>query len=211
MDHVVWRVGDKTVEVSGKSAHASRPTLGENALIKLAYLNPESNDLFRLVNSIFEPDGEHKLTFEEAIRHKKDISMCIGKVRNGTLYVDLRVPPELELDRFADAYEETMKSYGIRPVQTDCLPGSITKIDSEFSKVALKCYQDITGDYESQPYSTGSATYGRSYETGCITFGPRMHYHITNTHRPNEFITFDLIDNAFAIYVHTLKTMEEEL
>jgi acetylornithine deacetylase/succinyl-diaminopimelate desuccinylase-like protein len=64
---------------------------------------------------------------------------------------------------------------------------------------------------ESLPFMTGSATYGRSYETNCLSFGPRMPYHITNTHKPNEFISFELIENAFEIYVHTLKTMEEEL
>jgi len=104
-----------------------------------------------------------------------------------------------------------MVTLGITPVQIDLLKGSITDVKSDFSRALLKCYQEITGDHDSQPFVTGSATYGRSYETNCISFGPRMHYHITNTHKPNEFISFDLIENAFAIYVHTLKTMEEAL
>ena len=211
MDHVVWGTGKDAVEVSGKSAHASRPTLGENALIKLAYMNPEANALFELVNKIFEPSGDHKLSFEAAKEHKEEITMCIGMVRNGTLYADLRVPPDVNIDAFIEGFERHMVSLGITPERTDTLPGSITDIKSDFAEIALKCYRDITGDFESQPFSSGSATYGRSYETGCISFGPRMHYHITNTHKPNEFISLDLVENAFAIYVHTLKTMEEAL
>lgn len=211
MDHVVWKNGEDTVVGSGKSAHASRPTLGENALVKLAYMNPDANALFEKVNQLFEPSGHHKLTFLNEVPEKDEITMCLGMVRGGKLYVDVRVPPEVQLDAFVESFEASMKGLDIDPVQMDLLKGSITDVHSDFSKTVLKCYRDMTGDYESQPFVTGSATYGRSYESNCISFGPRMNYHITNTHKPNEFVTFDLIENAFAIYVHTLKTMEEEL
>ena len=213
MDRVVWGSGDEAIEVSGKSAHASRPMLGENALIKLAYMNPEANALFKIVNQLFEPSGHHKLPFmkEEEKNEKDETTMCLGMVRNGTLYVDLRIPPNVALSQFVEAFESSMETLGITPVQIDLLKGSTTDVKSDFSRTLLKCYQEITGDQDSQPFVTGSATYGRSYETNCISFGPRMHYHITNTHKPNEFISFDLIENAFAIYVHTLKTMEEAL
>ena len=211
MDHVVWKNGEDIVTVSGKSAHASRPTLGENALIKLAYINSEANDLFKLVNQLFEPSGHHKLPFLKEVPEKDDVTMCLGMVRDGKMYVDLRVPPELKLATFIESFEASMRALGISPVQNDVLKGSITDVHSDFSKAVLRCYREVTGDYESQPFVTGSATYGRSYASNCISFGPRMHYHITNTHKPNEFVSFDLIENAFAIYVHTLKTMEEEL
>nr|WP_255814082.1 M20/M25/M40 family metallo-hydrolase [Acidaminobacter sp. JC074] len=209
MDRVVWHGRDK-IQVKGKSAHASRPTQGENALVKLAYMNPDSDPLFELVNNLIEPSGDHKLTCLEEI-YKKDTTMCFGMVRDGVIYADLRVPPEVDLNDFVDAFEEEMKALKIKPVQTDILFGSVTNMTSEFSKTVLSCYQDITGDYESVPFKTGSATYGRSFETNCLSFGPRMNYHITNTHKANEFISFDLIENAFNIYVHTLKTIEEEL
>lgn len=211
MDHVVWKRGEECVEVSGISAHASRPTAGENALIKLAYMNPEANGVFKCVNQIFEPDGHHQLPFLQNPHERDETTLCLGMVRNGVLYVDLRVPPDVALEPFTEAFEAYMRSLGITPTQTDLLRGSITDMASDFSKTVLKCYREMTGDMESLPFMTGSATYGRSYESNCLSFGPRMPYHITNTHKPNEFISFELIENAFEIYVHTLKTMEEEL
>jgi acetylornithine deacetylase/succinyl-diaminopimelate desuccinylase-like protein len=210
MDYVEWEKNDETIVMKGKSAHASRPHLGDNALVKLSYLHPDENTLFKLVQETVHPGGGHKLDFiEEAFR--EDVTLCYGKVRNDKLYLDMRVPPELSLEDFIQSFELTMSKYDVTLKRTDVMKGSITDIESEYAKTVLKCYQEISGDYTSQPFKTGSATYGRSFETNCLSFGPRMGYHITNTHKPNEFVTMDLIEKAFEIYVHTLKKIEEEL
>lgn len=211
MDHVRWLSGDQWIEVAGRSAHASRPEKGENALVKLAYMNHDSNLLFQIVNALVEPSGHHKLEFIDNPDYKKETSLCIGRVKNNILFVDLRVPPEMMIDDFMDQFESNMKRLGVKPVRTDLLEGVVTPVDSDFAKRVLKCYQEMTGDKDSQPFKTGSATYGRSFKKNCLSFGPRMGYHITNTHKPNEFIPFDLIENAFNVYVHTLKMIEEEL
>ncbi|MBN2797358.1 MAG: M20/M25/M40 family metallo-hydrolase [Clostridia bacterium] len=208
MDFVAWEKENEILKISGKSAHASRPTRGENALVKLAYMNPQGDLLFQVVNSLLEPNGEHKLT---CIDSSYDVTLSIGMVKNNKFYVDLRVPPEVVLEQFVKDFEEEMRQKGVETKQTDLLKGTITDLQSHFSKTVLRCYQEITGDYETKPFKTGSATYGRSFENNCLAFGPRMNYHITNTHKPNEFISYDLIENAFEIYVHTLKTIEEEL
>lgn len=211
MDHVTWYNGDLHIEERGQSAHASRPTQGENALIKLAYMNQEHHDFFKLVNRLVGPDGSHKLSFLEDEKHFKETSLCLGKVKDGVLYTDLRVPPEMDLEAFKISFENLVKTYGIKPVLTDSLRGTITCKESKFAKTVLMAYQEVTGDLNSMPFKTGSATYGRSFDENCLSFGPRMPYHITNTHKANEFVPFDLIKNAFEIYVHTLKMIEEGL
>lgn len=211
MDHVVWYDTDRRVEETGISAHASRPRRGENALIKMAYINSKEDVLFDLVNKIVEPDGKHKICFVDNEYLHEEITLCFGMVKNNIIYTDIRVPPEIDLEDFKTSFENWVIKMGIRPKLTDALKGSITNKDSDFAKIILASYREATGDYKSQPFKTGSATYGRSFDNNCLSYGPRMSYHITNTHKPNEFITYDLIENAFKIYVHTLKMIEEGL
>lgn len=211
MDHVEWQNGDTTVTVEGKSAHASRPWMGENALVKMAYLNGDKDKLFEIVNDLAGTGGQHKLDFIEDEGLRSEITLNFGMVKDNVLYADLRVPPEMDLGVFLKDFEAFMERRDIQVVQADVMAGAHLDTESVFARTVLKCYQDITGDKEGQPYKTGSATYGRSFENNCLCFGPRMSYHITNTHKPNEFVTFDLIENAFEIYVHTLTTLEEDL
>ncbi len=211
MGDVKWYIGDEVVEVNGISGHGSRPTSGENALIKLAYLTQDSDILFDVVNQLVYPSGDHKLDFLDDQRIKQEVTLNIGIVDQGVLYLDLRVPPEVELERFMMTFESFIELKGIKCIQRDVSPGALTEMDSPFAQKVFRCYQDITNDYESQPFKTGSATYGRSFNRNCLAFGPRMHFHITNTHQPNEFVPFDLIENAFEIYTRTLKVIEEEL
>ncbi len=211
MEYVKWDKDDEIVEVHGMSGHASRPTSGENALIKLAYLTPDTDILFDVVNRLVYPSGDHRLDFIEDEAIGADVTLNIGIVKQGVLYLDLRVPPEVDLYVFMKSFEEFIESKGLRLVEHQVLPGALTEIDSPFAQKVFKCYQDVTNDFESKPFKSGSATYGRSFKGNCLVFGPRMQYHITNTHRPNEFIPFDLIENAFEIYTHTLKVIEEEL
>jgi acetylornithine deacetylase/succinyl-diaminopimelate desuccinylase-like protein len=211
MDKVVWTQGDQLTEVLGISAHASKPTLGENALVKLAYLHEGKDILFDMVTQLVEPNGHHKLNLIDDPALNQDMTLNIGIVEDNILYTDVRIPPDVDINAFATAFEATVQALGAKPIQKDVLRGTKTDTESKFASTVLKCYQDITGDTENLPFKTGSATYGRSFDSNCLCFGPRMEYHITNTHKPNEFVPIELIENAFEIYVHTLKTIEEEL
>ncbi len=211
MDRVSWQIDGKSIEETGISAHASRPLSGENALVKLSYLNETADPLFRCVKKLVDPSGHHKLPFIEEDELSLETTLCFGMVKDNVLYTDIRVPPEIDLSQFITSFEKMTSDMGIKAIQKDVLKGSITQTDSKFAQRVLKSYQEISGDYETKPFKTGSATYGRSFDENCISYGPRMRYHITNTHKPNEFIPFDLIENAFEIYVNTLKTIGEEL
>ena len=211
MDFVQWFKEDTIEEAHGVSAHASAPTKGENALVKLSYLHPGEDEVFDLVNGLLEPSGEHKLNLIEDSAHNKEMTLNIGMIKNNVVFADIRIPPDIDWLSFAERFEAFIRSMNALPVRMDTLIGVKTDLESEFAKTVLNCYREVTGDQDSQPFKTGSATYGRSFSKNCLSFGPRMGYHITNTHKPNEFVPFDLIHNAFEIYLHTLRTIEEVL
>jgi hypothetical protein len=153
MDHVIWKHDREVVEVSGKSAHASRPTVGENALIKLAYMNPEANGVFKIVNQIFEPRwASSSCRFYRTRRNREETTLCLGMVRNGVLSRGSKgATGYMALEVFTDAFEAYMRSLGIDPHSNGLASRFHHRHDSRFLENRFKMLSGDDGGFGISP------------------------------------------------------------
>ena len=54
----------------------------------------------------------------------------------------------------------------------------------------MAAYSKVTGDFESQPQSSGGATYSRAIDN-CVAFGPLLPHQEDTMHQANEYLKLD--------------------
>ena len=74
--------------------------------------------------------------------------------------------------------------------------------DSDYIKTLMKVYREVTGDLESEPISSGGATYARAMEN-IVAFGPKLVSAPSTEHQPNEYIVIDNMKVAMEVYAET--------
>lgn len=200
--------GDIIIHCSGRSAHASTPQTGINAVTALiAFLNRlplqegQQRDIFRGLAEMFpfgetdgrsaslkiddEKSGSLTLTFSKFGMHDGVVSGCI----------DIRYPVCAELEdvvaRLSAALEHAGVHYGKNmEEQPHCVPE-----DSEFVQRLLKVYEDVEGE-PGRCIAIGGGTYVHTVEGG-VAFGVERGDTDYHMHGNDEFITEDeLIKDA---------------
>ncbi len=174
----------------GKSAHASLPHLGRNAIEPvLSYLglNEMSSLLFDDGFGLKKlKDGTGSLTFSP------NIIKCDGD----NIYVtcDIRYPASYSEKDVLDAIEERRIPYTVlnsqAPLHID--PGC------KLVKTLCETYCEVTGKTV-KPVSIGGGTYARALECGA-GFGPEEEGEESTIHKPDEYITFEKIGKCLEIY-----------
>ena len=188
--------------VHGKSAHASDPKLGINAVDKMY-------DVVRALKKLkFTGKGESDLgdaTFTvTGIEAINPITTVPAKCR---LTVDMRLIPGVTPEKVAKKIEGTLKRLMKKDnelnVSMKTLPNSIKKatltpMENSIVQATAKAMEDVVGEAEFLP---GTMSTGASYflEAGipCVFFGPGA---ITNAHMPNEYVDLPQIEKATKIY-----------
>lgn len=200
--------GDIIIHCSGRSAHASTPQTGINAVTALiVFLNRlplqegQQRDIFRGLAEMFpfgetdgrsaslkiddEKSGALTLTFSKFGMHDGRVSGCI----------DIRYPVCAELEdvvaRLSAALEHAGVHYGKNmEEQPHCVPE-----DSEFVQKLLKVYEDVEGE-PGRCIAIGGGTYVHTVEGG-VAFGVERGDTDYHMHGNDEFITEDeLIKDA---------------
>lgn len=92
--------------------------------------------------------------------------------------------------------------YGLILEDYDYLPSIYIDKESDFIKSLMHAYQSVSGDYESQPISSGGATYARSMPN-VVAFGGLMKDDPSVAHQANEHILIESTLKAIEIYAHT--------
>lgn len=128
----------------------------------------------------------------------------IGKIdmnskKTEVINVDMRIPVTVEKDFVWDKLEAAVKPYGFEVKENDYLRSIYTPLDAPLVENLIAAYQEITGDLESKPLSSGGATYARAIDN-CVAFGAAFPRTKETEHQPNECIDLDELKEAITIY-----------
>lgn len=218
--------GLASVRAFGKSAHASTPHLGENAIDVLAEYLMGTNalcesersflELVRTVTSCSDGSG---LGVQASDEHFGDltavggtISLEGGRIR---MSIDFRYPTTTSAEQIEGCVAAVAAPYGATfEMQHDKQP-FLMDSNSPAVQALLNAYNDATGE-DARPFTMKGGTYARVFRTG-VSFGPEKPWEekpdwVGTMHGPDEGIREDLLKQAFAIYVRTIgKLMELQL
>ncbi len=193
--------GGIKISAKGKSAHASTPELGDNALTALLALIAELGDeTFVKLSAVFpygETDGTHA-----NIKASDEISGALTEVlsvldydgENAVGWIDIRFPicesvegVKTKLAAAVNAIGFELKASGAEPHYVDS--------NSDFVKTLLSVYEDVTGE-KGECIAIGGGTYVHHTEGG-VAFGAEFLGEDNHMHGADEFMTVEsLLLNA---------------
>ncbi len=200
----------KDIKVLGRAAHAMSTEDGVNAITRLCLaldaLGRESNAVRFVVDLIGEdPFGAGLFGVIEDEPSGK-LKCNVGKIKlenEEVLSIDLRIPVTIEKDRIVDQVLNAAEKYHFTYKERDWWGPLYLRKDHPLIETLMRVYQDETGDVESEPISSGGATYARTMEN-CVAFGPDFPGAPRVEHQPNEYIVLEDVYRAISIYARAM-------
>ena len=199
--------------LKGKSAHASLPEEGINAVSLLAtYLDGIINN--KLVHFIAtylnDYNGKGLQINHEGLMGK--LTMNLGVVRyvkeKAEIELDLRCPHEIDLKKMADDVEELCHSYGLT-LESDIHEPLYVDPNSELIQKLHKAYVEVSGDTTSAPQAIGGGTYAKSMPN-CVAFGCEFKGEDNAIHGNNENIKVDSLLKSTEIFAKAIYDLIKE-
>ncbi len=205
------------INVKGKSAHASTPDLGDNALTcLLALLSKlgvcETVDKLSKMFPYGETDGN-----SSGIKASDEVSGALTEVLSVLDYdggemvgwIDIRFPVCESVEGVKSKLTATANSYGFDIKAGGAEPHYVDS-NSAFVKTLLGVYEDMTGE-KGECIAIGGGTYVHHTEGG-VAFGAEFPGEDNHMHGADEFMTIDsLVLNAkmFALAIYEVCNNEE--
>ena len=203
------------VYAEGRSAHASKPNGGDNALTKLigmaAALPGAEADIFRGLARLFPynvNDGSG-LSVKAGDEKSGDLTcvLSIFSLKNGkcSLSFDIRFPCCVRFGELSAKIEKAMAGAGFSKVSEHGLEPHETDAGDPFVQTLLKAYTEVTGE-RAYPVAIGGGTYVHTIDGG-VAFGAEFPWEDGNMHGVNEFMSlkaFTLNIKIFAAAIYYL-------
>ncbi len=201
------------VRAVGKSAHGARPTLGDNAVARLARALatldlPEKKVWLEWVDEMVETTGASL-----GVAHTDDVAGPLtsnlgilettadNKIR---VTFNIRYPVTWTLEELLEANRAVREKTGWTIAHTRNQPPLYVPLDQEPVSTLLRVYQEETGDMESKPRTMGGGTYARS-TPNAVAYGAGFPNSSDGpAHEPDERIAVVTVLNAAKIYAHAL-------
>ena len=188
---------------NGKSAHASAPEKGDNAITKFLdeYSRTYKNPLLCGLASLFphgETDGKScGLGFSDEISGKMTCVLSMLNTENGRLKggIDIRFPLDRTLKEVSGIICQSLENVGFEIDSCEGTEPHVTDENSEFVQSLLRVYERVTGD-KGHCIAIGGGTYVHEIDGG-VAFGAEFPNEDGNMHGADEFITEEnLLRNA---------------
>lgn len=197
-----FEIRSKKLISHGKSAHASTPEQGVNAIEPmLRYFEDKSADIKRVLDCVFRDKyGLKKLCDETG---SLTLSPDLIKYRRGELQVvcDIRYPATLPLSAVTEKLSEMGVKYETLRHQAPLMQDK----NGTLVKELLAAYEAYTGE-KAEPLAIGGGTYARALKCG-VAFGPEMEGDEPVIHQANEYITVERVEMLLSIYADALKRL----
>ena len=117
------------------------------------------------------------------------MTLNVGKVmvEDGQIVFccDSRIPVSLTVESIIEKVQAKMEGTGFTYATRSTEGPLYVSKDSELVKTLMGAYSKVTGDYETQPQSSGGATYSRAI-ANCVAFGCLLPEQEDTMHQANE-------------------------
>lgn len=195
--------GKVVLHVSGIGVHAKDVQDGRNAISYMMDVLgklPITGQLKEVVDFYNEHFGLTVFGEKMGLSASDDtgrLTLNIGKlvVSDGklALYCDSRIPVSIKVDDVEKAVMEKVEGTGfVYKLASKEGPLYVPK-DSELVTTLMDAYKKITGDMDSEPMSSGGATYSRTVDN-CVAFGCLLPDQVDTMHQANESLELDKLE-----------------
>lgn len=205
---------DINIRFEGRSAHASTPEGGVNAvtamlsLISILPLGGRAFELLSTINSIF-PHADYYgeaagAQVSDEISGNSTYSLDILKCENGRIEgaFDARTSLNATYENTVYPLKDKFNNAGIHLKKADMMPAHHVDAQSDFIKILGRAYEKYTG-LKSECIAMGGITYVHNIENA-VAFGPLMQDTDAHIHGANEFMLIDDIIKATAIFARAI-------
>lgn len=179
----------------GKSAHASHPERGQNALYTLLSFFAKYNTEIEKIKQLFVDDSMQltKLQDESGIL---TYSANVANFENGqlTIGIDIRYPATMQQNDILKIFEKHHLQYELLHCQNPIFHDP----NSPLIQTLYGVYTEKTGKTD-KPIAIGGGTYARALEFG-VAFGPQFADEEDTIHQPDEYLYLKNIPLYFDIY-----------
>jgi predicted dipeptidase len=198
------------VRVLGKAAHAQVTEEGVNAICRLALAlsaaGVHSKAVDFLTNEVGEDPYGARIFGDVQDEDTGRLKFNVGKIELGEterLSLDLRLPVSADKDAIFAQLAQAAQRYGLAARQYDWMAPIHIPRQHTLVQTLMRVYGEVTGDTESQPQTSGGATYARAMPN-CVAFGAVFPDRQKVEHQPNEHIRLDDLYLAMEIYAHAI-------
>lgn len=200
--------GKTVIEATGKSAHASLPHLGVNAITLLteAVADLEIGGDFQKVIDFFNEKIGKDRTGRSLGFYAFDEETGETTVNPGTIFFDgkdlcfhfdIRYPKNGDPVQIQKALQEAFQPYGISLFSLDTSDPLYVPKDSLLIQKLMKVYQEGTGE-KAEPLAIGGGTYAKSIPN-MVAFGPIFPGEVDVNHQSDENLELEKLIRAIQL------------
>lgn len=193
----------------GKSSHGSLPEDGINAglhLIKFLGLTFNYEDLVKTSDGYLDGSGKSLGVYSESkLLHNTTYNVGLMSYENGVLSysVNFRYPENVNAEDVCKKLDSLSLGKVTYLGTSDYL---LVDPNSKMIQTLLKCYQEQTGDYVSQPMAIGGGTYAKESKN-TVAFGSHFPNREDHIHEANEKIHLDDLRKSIGIYALAIQRL----
>ena len=215
--------GRARLSATGKSAHASFPEDGVNAiglivdyLLEHGLCTPDERAFLELDQKLLGHTDGSGLGIQACDEHFGPLTVVGGTIETkGDRFVqslDSRFPTSITPDQIAERVGRLAEQAGATFETTMVMEPFLMQPDSPVIQALLGAYNEATGE-DAKPFTMGGGTYAREFTSGA-SFGPEKPWvenpsWVGGMHGPDEAMSEDLLKQAFKIYALTIQRLME--
>ncbi len=162
---------DDGIKVLGQAAHASVAEMGVNAIARLCIALHAIGLESKVIRFVAQQVGEDPfatLIFGQCTDAPSgQLKFNVGKIDIGhkeQLAIDIRIPVTVPKEEIVHKLSTVAGEYGLAYREYDWTAPIYMPLDHPMIKTLIMVYREVTGDIESEPESSGGATFARSIE-----------------------------------------------